>query len=108
MHAVSDQFNWHLVNVNARPEELPHAARDIAMQLADAVMLSRQCQGEVSHAVGGTQPWSSRATSMNWSQSQAKLGPETNKAYFFYITITNILLVYNIYNSLNKFFLVFV
>ena len=45
MHAIGDRFYRHLVHVNTRPQELPHAARDIAMQFADTVMLRPLASG---------------------------------------------------------------
>src|SRR5881394_676454 len=51
MHAVGDIVDGYLVDIDAGPEELPHLARDCAVQLTDAIMLSRQSQRQHGHAV---------------------------------------------------------
>src|SRR5579884_1626774 len=50
--AVSDVADGHLIHVDAGPEELPHLARNAAVQAADAVVLSRQREREHGHTIG--------------------------------------------------------
>src|SRR5579884_4187658 len=51
--AVGDVSNRDLVNFGPRPEELPHLARDLAVELTHAIMQACQFQCEDSHAVDG-------------------------------------------------------
>src|SRR5581483_3915254 len=44
VNAVGDRIDWHFVSIYPWPEELPHAARNIAMQRADAVVMAGQTQ----------------------------------------------------------------
>ena len=54
MDAIGDGVDRYLVGINARPEELPHLARDSAVQLAHAIMLSGQVKRQHRHAIGWT------------------------------------------------------
>src|SRR5579871_2730219 len=50
MYAIGDGGNRRFVHVNARPQELPHAPRHVAVQLADAVVLVGKPQRQHGHA----------------------------------------------------------
>src|SRR5712692_691286 len=54
MYPIGNGLDGHLFRVNARPQELPHPARDRAMKCAYAVVLSRQAQCQHRHTKGRT------------------------------------------------------
>src|SRR5579859_428299 len=52
VYSIGDMPDGNLVNIEARPEELPHLARNGPMQCAHAVMLACELQGEHGHSIG--------------------------------------------------------
>src|SRR4051812_17330871 len=51
MNTVGNRLNRYLIYIYTWPEELPHTARNIAMQGTYSVMLTRQAQGQDCHTI---------------------------------------------------------